>query len=97
MKNYLTNLWRKCRKPFASLVLALGVAAPVISHAEGEPTFTVDTSAAASAITTMSSSVSTFLTSNMMTAVLAVIGAGVVIWLVFLCWKFIKRAGQKAG
>lgn len=57
----------------------------------------IDLSAASTAVTEMKTAVTGFITGDLLTAVLAVVGAGVVIWVFFLAWKFIKRGGQKAA
>lgn len=62
-----------------------------------ESTSTIDLSAASTAVQGMSESITGFITGDLLTALLAVIGAGVVIWVVFLAWKFIKRGGRQAG
>lgn len=62
-----------------------------------ESTHSIDLTAASTAVTGMSESITGFITGDLLTALLAVIGAGVVIWVVFLAWKFIKRGGKQAG
>ena len=77
-------------------VLAASVLPAVGAFAEGESN-PIDLTAASTAVGQMKTSITAFLTGDLLTALLAVIGAGVVIWGVFLAWKFIKRGGQKAG
>lgn len=74
--------------------LACAASLPVFAQ---DNTSTIDLSAASTAVTSMSDAVTGFITGDLLTALLAVIGAGVVIWVVFLAWKFIKRGGQRAG
>lgn len=74
-----------------STVLASGAA--MAQEASGS----IDLAAASTAVSSMSESITDFITGDLLTALLAVIGAGVVIWVVFLAWKFIKRGGKQAG
>lgn len=57
----------------------------------------IDLTAASTAVTNISESVTGFITGDLLTALLSVLGAGVVIWVVILAWKFIKRGGKQAG
>lgn len=71
---------------------------PAAVRAEGEGgANTIDTTAASNAVTNMKDAITDFMTGDLMDALLAVIGAAVVIWLLFLGWKLIRRGGKQAG
>lgn len=89
-----------CHKYFSRLVASVFILPCLVLSASAQSTgdsFTVDTSVASTAVTEMKTKIVTFITSDMVQAILAVVGAGIVIWLLFLAWKLIKRGGSKAG
>lgn len=58
---------------------------------------TIDLSAASTAVSGMQSAITTFVTGDLMTAILAIIGAGLAVFMIFLAVKFIRKGTQKAA
>ena len=79
-----------------SLALLAFLATSYASLAEGN-TFTIDTSAASTAVTELKTKITSFFTNDILVAVLAILGSGIVIWLVMLAWRAIRRHSAKAG
>ena len=84
------SILRKAGVLSASLLPAVSV------FAEGASS-SIDLSAASTAVTNMQTAITGFITGDLMTAILAVIGAGLALFVLFLAVKFIRRGTQKAA
>lgn len=93
------KVWQKIRGLCNRGLVALGVvsAASVASAQESGGNLNVDLSAAESAVSSMASSVSGFLSGDLLDAILTIIGAGFVLFVVFLGIRYIKKGANRAG
>lgn len=80
------------------ILAALAAMSPLALFAEGgNNSFSIDTTQAEAAVTEIQSKLSTFMTGPLLTAILGLMGAGLVIWLVFFAIRRIRKGGEKAG
>lgn len=90
--NTLKTRWNSIKaKAIALAATVLGGSAVFAQDAGDTP---IDTTAASGAVTKIKTAVTTLFTTSLIPSVLAIVGVGLAVWLIFIAIRYMKRAGS---